>query len=81
MTKRLLFQLIFCSIFSIVNASKDYIPLSKIYLKSYMCQLKVDDLLKHKSFSKIAPALDQNELKELKEMKNNYCKSIIQFIN
>lgn len=50
-------------------------------MKGYMCQLKIDDLLKHESFSKINSVLNENELKELKEMKNNYCKSIIQFIN
>ena len=81
MTKRLIFQLIFCGIFSIANVSMDLLPLGKIYLKTYMCQLKIDDLLKHKSYSKVLPTLSENELKELQKMKNNYCKSTIQFIN
>lgn len=74
MTKRLILQLIFCCILSIANASIDLLPLSKIYLKAYICEYKIDDLLKHKSLAKIASTLTKMELVEIKE---SFCKSTI----
>jgi len=77
MTSRLFFIILFCIFFSILSAFKDVLPIGQMYLKSYTCQFKVDDLLKSDYLFEVASNLSEIEIQEIKNMKRDYCESTI----
>ncbi|WP_299887916.1 hypothetical protein [uncultured Lacinutrix sp.] len=77
MRKQLLFQLILCVFISIGNITKDLFPLGKTYLKNYACQFDIQVLLNEEILNKIKSNLSQEELEDIKKLKDNYCKTYL----
>lgn len=77
MTKRFLFQFVFCVFISVANASKDVLPLCNHYLKSYVCSFQIKELLDTKSLSYLNPNITDKELNALEDIIADYCKSAL----
>lgn len=83
MTKRFIIQIAFCVLIPLVNVSKDALPLGKIYLKIYVCELDIEQLFKEKVLVGIKTnlSLKEKEFEKIKNLKNVFCKSPIKLIN
>ena len=73
MTTRLFCGLIFCILFSILNVTKDVLPLGTKYLKQSICQIEIDEFLKNEYLTEMELNITEQELKILKQYKNEKC--------